>query len=83
MISTLILQYFSGGGRQVLNSKASLEASQAAFNRIMKFANFLESQQQNLAAYGNELPTLLNRVLNYNNVIVSHYYYIYPILFLL
>ncbi|PKY42270.1 hypothetical protein RhiirA4_456034 [Rhizophagus irregularis] len=56
-------------GRQVLNSKASLEASQAAFNRIMKFANFLESQQQNLVAYGNELPTLLNRVLNYNNVI--------------
>lgn len=43
----------------------------------MKFANFLENQQQNLVAYGNELPTLLNRVLNYNNVIVSHYYYIY------
>ena len=56
----------------MLNSKASLESNQAALNRIVSFANFLESQHQNLAVYGNELPTLFNRVNGYNEVIVSH-----------
>ncbi|GES76730.1 HAUS augmin-like complex subunit 5 [Rhizophagus clarus] len=54
---------------QMLNSKASLEANQAVLNRIMRFVNFLESQQQNLVAYSDELPILFNRVNDYNNVI--------------
>jgi hypothetical protein len=67
----------------MLNSKASLEANQAALNRIMRFANFFESQQQNLVACDDELSTLFNRVNDYNNVIVSHYHYTYPVLVLL
>ncbi|GBB97909.1 hypothetical protein RclHR1_00310037 [Rhizophagus clarus] len=35
----------------------------------MRFVNFLESQQQNLVAYSDELPILFNRVNDYNNVI--------------
>ncbi|RIA96493.1 hypothetical protein C1645_383549 [Glomus cerebriforme] len=53
----------------MLNSKASLEANQVALNLIVKFANLLESQQQNLVASGNELSTLFNQVKGYNEVI--------------